>query len=83
MTLPIDGSNVSRRAWLTTASGFIAAGLLKTQGDAIKLVAQQAPMTAADPTKGTWTPRVGGRSESARRTATQNLKGPGIIEFIA
>ena len=39
---------LSRRAWITTTSGVIAAGLVKTQSDAIKLVAQEAP---SDPTK--------------------------------
>ncbi len=49
--LPMDGSRLSRRAWLTTTSGVIAVGLLKTQADAVKLVAQQVPMNASDPTK--------------------------------
>ena len=47
----MNGSRLSRRAWLTTASGVIATGLLKTQADAIKLVAQQVPTTGPDPTK--------------------------------
>ena len=49
--LPMDGSRLSRRAWLTTTSGVIAVGLLKTQADAVKLVAQQVPMNTSDPTK--------------------------------
>ncbi len=40
---PIDGSPLSRRAWLTTTSGVIAAGLLKTQADALRLDATEAP----------------------------------------
>ena len=39
---------LSRRAWITTTSGVIAAGLVKTQADAIHLGAQEAPI---DPTK--------------------------------
>ena len=39
---------ISRRAWITTTSGVIAAGLVKTQTDAIKLVAQEVP---SDPTR--------------------------------
>ena len=40
----------SRRAWITTStSGVIAAGLVKTQFDAVDLLAQQGP--SADPTK--------------------------------
>jgi sulfane dehydrogenase subunit SoxC len=49
---PIERSSMSRRAWLTTTSGVIAAGLLKTQSDAIRLDAQEAPASAPpDPTK--------------------------------
>lgn len=44
-----EGSRLSRRAWITTASGVVAAGLVKTQADAVKLVAQEARRT--DPTK--------------------------------
>ena len=40
---------ISRRTWLTTTSGVVAAGLIKTQFDAVKLVAQEAPRP--DPTK--------------------------------
>ncbi|MCH7565324.1 MAG: sulfite dehydrogenase [Gemmatimonadetes bacterium] len=46
-----EGRRVSRRAWLTTTSGVIAAGLLKTQADAVKLAAQEAPTSRPDPTK--------------------------------
>jgi len=48
-----DGSHVSRRAWLGMTSGVVAAGLLKTQADAIKLAAQEAPASTqpADPTR--------------------------------
>lgn len=41
------GRTLSRRAWITTASGVVAAGLIRTQSDAIRLDAQEAP--AADP----------------------------------
>ncbi len=44
-------SPISRRAWLGTTSGVIAAGVLKTQADAFKLVAQEAPASVSDPTK--------------------------------
>jgi sulfane dehydrogenase subunit SoxC len=46
-----DRSRFSRRAWITTTSGVIAAGLVKTQSDAIRLVAQEAPAPGTDPTK--------------------------------
>ncbi len=54
-----DGSPISRRAWLGATSGVIAAGLLKTQADAVRLSAQEvqvapsaaAPVAAPDPTK--------------------------------
>ena len=39
-----DRKKISRRAWITTASGVVAAGLVKTQADAVELVAQQAPV---------------------------------------
>ena len=45
------GSPISRRAWLGTTSGVVAAGLLKTQADAFKLAAQEAPASVSDPTK--------------------------------
>jgi sulfane dehydrogenase subunit SoxC len=46
-----DGPNLSRRAWIATTSGVVAAGLVRTQSDAIKLVAQEPPQPPADPTK--------------------------------
>ena len=60
--MPRDGrSKLSRRAWITTTSGVIAAGLVKTQTDAIKLVAQEAP---SDPTRvpGKLVSELGGRA---------------------
>jgi sulfane dehydrogenase subunit SoxC len=48
---PHDGPRFSRRAWITTASGVIAAGLVRSQSDAIRLVAQEAPTGTSDPTK--------------------------------
>ncbi len=44
-----SSSKLSRRAWITTASGVVAAGLIRTQTDAIRLDAQEAP--PPDPTK--------------------------------
>jgi sulfane dehydrogenase subunit SoxC len=46
-----DNSPISRRAWLGATSGVIAAGLLKTQADAFKIEAQEAPVAPSDPTK--------------------------------
>lgn len=46
-----DRSKLSRRAWITTTSGVVAAGLVRTQSDAIRLFAQEAPTSGADPTK--------------------------------
>ena len=64
------GSPVSRRTWLSTTTGAVAAaGLVRTQIDAIDLSAQQAP--AADPTKtvGRFVSELGARSphEAPRR----------------
>ena len=60
---------LSRRAWITTTSGVIAAGLVKTQADAIHLGAQEAPI---DPTK------VPGRlvSELGSRAPAEEPKRP-------
>ncbi len=53
-------AGLSRRAWLTTASGVVAAGLVKTRFDAVDLLADGAPSAArlvtptqqvVDPTK--------------------------------
>ena len=54
---------LSRRTWITTTSGVIAAGLVKTQADAIQLIAQEAP---TDPTKvpGRLVSEVGSRAPS-------------------
>ena len=62
-----ESPKLSRRAWITTTSGVIAAGLVKTQADAIQLVAQEAP---GDPTK------VPGRlvSELGSRAPTEKPK---------
>ncbi len=46
-----DEPRVTRRAWLTTATGVVAAGLLKTQADAVKLGAQEVATGPSDPTK--------------------------------
>jgi sulfane dehydrogenase subunit SoxC len=73
-----NGPRISRRAWITTASGVVAAGLIKTQADAMRLVAQEAPLQTPDPTKvpGRFTSEVGRRAtgEQPRRLArTQAL----------
>jgi sulfane dehydrogenase subunit SoxC len=65
-----ERSSLSRRAWITTTSGVIAAGLVKTQADAIRLVAQEAPTTGAagDPTKvpGRLVSELGSRAAAER-----------------
>jgi sulfane dehydrogenase subunit SoxC len=38
-----DRGRISRRAWITTASGVVAAGLIKTQADAVVPPVQEAP----------------------------------------
>ena len=84
-------SPLSRRAWITTASGVIAAGLIKTQADAVKIVAQEVPTPAQDPTKipGRLTSELGQRApaeqprrlvrspnlSSSSRTPLQDLYG--------
>jgi sulfane dehydrogenase subunit SoxC len=84
-----DGPRFSRRGWITTTSGVIAAGLIKTQADAVQLVAQEAP--PADPTKvpGRFVSEVGQRApaeqprrllrevalSSSSRTPLQDLMG--------
>ncbi|HEX9710243.1 MAG TPA: sulfite dehydrogenase, partial [Candidatus Thermoplasmatota archaeon] len=71
MTVPDPrGRGLSRRAWVTTAtSGVIAAGLVRTQLDAVDLLGQQPP--PRDPTKvmGRIVSEVGTRapSEQPRR----------------
>ena len=58
-----ESPKLSRRTWITTTSGVIAAGLVKTQADAIQLIAQEAP---TDPTKvpGRLVSEVGSRAPS-------------------
>jgi sulfane dehydrogenase subunit SoxC len=84
-------SGLSRRAWLTTTSGIIAAGVLKTQADAVRLVAQEVPVVRPDPTMipGRFTSEVGTRApgeqpvrltrpnalSSSSRTPLQDLMG--------
>ena len=46
-----DRAKLSRRAWVTTTAGVIAAGLVRSQSDAIRLVAQEVPARRPDPTK--------------------------------
>ena len=87
----MDRSKLSRRAWLTTTSGVIAAGLLRTQADAVRLEAQEAPEGLRDPSKvpGRPTSEVGARApgeqpsrlvrnrnlSSSSRTPLQDLNG--------
>ena len=72
MSGPKD-SRISRRAWITTTSAVVGAGLLKTQADAVKLVAQEAPTAIQDPTKvpGRFVSELGQRApaEQPRRLA--------------
>ena len=65
---PKEGSGLSRRAWLATTSGVIAAGLLKTQADAVSLVAQEAPVVGQDHTKvpGRFVSELGQRAPGER-----------------
>jgi sulfane dehydrogenase subunit SoxC len=58
-----ESPKLSRRTWITTTSGVIAAGLVKTQADAIQLIAQEAP---TDPTKvpGRLVSEIGSRAPS-------------------
>ncbi len=87
----MDRSKLSRRAWLTTTSGVVAAGLLRTQADAMRLGAQEAPASPPDPSKapGRPTSEVGVRApgeqlrrlvrnrepSSSSRTPLQDLNG--------
>ncbi|MDT8369231.1 MAG: sulfite dehydrogenase [Longimicrobiales bacterium] len=61
-----DGFTLSRRSWITTASGVIAAGLVRTRSDAIRLDAQEA--APPDPTKvpGRFVSPVGSRAPGER-----------------
>ena len=43
--------SISRRAWVATTSGVVAAGLIRTQADAVRLIAQEAPAQTPDPMK--------------------------------
>jgi sulfane dehydrogenase subunit SoxC len=63
---PTARGGMSRRAWITTTSGVIAAGLVHTRADAVDLLAQETP-TAGDPS------RVPGRpiSELGRRAPAE------------
>lgn len=67
---------LSRRQWVTTASGVIAAGLIKTQADAVTLMAQEAQVQAQDPTKvlGRFVSELGERApgEKPRRLVRAN-----------
>lgn len=66
-----DRRKLSRRAWLTTTSGAIAAGVVHTQSDAIRLVAEETPQQVADPTRvpGRFVSEIGSRApaENPRR----------------
>ena len=41
--------SISRRAWVATTSGVVAAGLIRTQADAVRLIAQEATSQTPDP----------------------------------
>jgi sulfane dehydrogenase subunit SoxC len=84
-----EGPKVSRRTWIATTSGVVAAGLVKTQMDAVKVAAQQVAST--DPTKvpGRFVSELGTRApgedprrllrtealSSSSRTPLQDLMG--------
>ena len=98
-TAPSDGdgtprsdtpsTGLSRRAWLMATSGVVAAGLLKTQADAIKLTAQEAPPPDPTAVPGRIVSELGGRApgeqprrliraealSSSSRTPLQDLYG--------
>ena len=59
---------MSRRTWITASSGAVAVGLVKTQADAVKLMAQEVPMPPEDPSKvpGRFTSGVGSRAPEER-----------------
>lgn len=68
-----DSRRYSRRGWIATASGLVAAGLVKTRGDAERLVAGEAPPapqvgTIPDPTRtpGRMVSAVGQRAPGER-----------------
>ncbi len=66
-----DPGRLSRRGWIATASGAVAAGLVMTRADALKLVAQEAPsgdQDRPDPTKvvGRFVSEVGQRAPEER-----------------
>lgn len=82
-------NEITRRAWITTASGVVAAGLIKTQSDAVRLTAQQAPTAPPVPrVPGIFPSGLGERApgeqprrefrealSSASRTPLQDLMG--------
>ena len=59
---------MSRRTWIAASSGAVAVGLVKTQADAVKLMAQEGPMPPEDPSKvpGRFTSGVGSRAPEER-----------------
>jgi sulfane dehydrogenase subunit SoxC len=67
--MSIEGpERLSRRAWIAAASGAVAAAMVRTRSDAVRLEAQQAPLAAPDPTKvpGRFTSEVGTRAPEVR-----------------
>jgi sulfane dehydrogenase subunit SoxC len=67
-------SRISRRAWIATTSGVVAAGLIKTQADAVKVFAQEAPALPEPPrVPGRFPSELGQRApgEQPRRLARQ------------
>ncbi len=85
-----ERSKISRRAWITTASGVVAAGLVRTKADALELPSRQVS-PASDPTKvpGRFVSELGSRApaeqprrllrtealSSSSRTPLQDLMG--------
>jgi len=70
-----DRAKISRRAWITTASGVVAAGLVRTQADAVELPAQQAPLPSTPRAPGRFPSALGERApaEQPRRTFREAL----------
>src|SRR5687768_3384640 len=67
---PDDRRDISRRAWLSTATGaVVAAGVVKTQFDAVDLSGQQVPPTDPPRVVGRYVSELGTRSryETPRR----------------
>jgi sulfane dehydrogenase subunit SoxC len=71
---PRDGGGLSRRTWLATTSGAVAAGLVRTRFDAVDLLAQQRPPTPPASLGGTVS-ELGTRAPGER---PRRLAGPAL-----